>query len=488
MANTPVQQRGGTGGCAQVMDACRARGGIGASTRRDDGRGHWPAEGNPFARARGRGNRELVLDLLWYILEWVVDTVEEAEASVICVNRIYALFIEGRNADGWFIADEHLYTCVRLLGAVSERVDYIQRHNHNGTAVEKTSLALKDLLSGALSAVAFEQHCKSTYGEDQGWQVLLADMGVILKRFGNAAKKLPERTIALKLLALAEEKLGVKRVEKVEDVPVAPRKNDGGKSQETSAAKERGEGQKEENADTMEVDTARKEKEDKKDEAPEEEAKMSDMAYVRESMRLTEDCMCEMFRVDFLTKLVRNKPETQVVLSHMGRYIASQHPRIEEVEAAIGEEAEAVDKKSSAYARYVERRSRKRAAVEREQGVIAKVLRSDGLDIRYDVGRGQRVYVTGTEDFVCRIDSRARKMRRLAKTKLGVSDTAPVEKQSKVPSPQKDPAEAHKTGNKAGHCRQALNGTTAEPARTEHDAQATRVGQAQEPEQVQEAN
>lgn len=409
-------------------------------------------------------NRELVLDLLWYILEWLCETAEEAEASAIMVNRVYALFIESEKNVRWFIADEHLYAFVRLLAAVSVRVDFILRNNPGGTTVGRTVGKVKDLLSGGVGTTGFEGYCREVYGgegDDGTWKELLSDFGVVLKRFGAAAKRLPGIGVVGGLVERAERQLGLRFV--AEDVE-AEEEGKGGeeegkevgdtKEEVTEEEKADGEADKaknekdekageekvEETAGAMEVDT----KADKPAEGGKVEAEklkpLDEMAYIRECMRLTEDCGCEMFRVDVASKLVDNEPEAHISISHLPRTVASQHPLIDDAFAASTEtdgkesasadasEEKRVEKNAngkdgkSKYTRYVERRGRKRAAFERVAGIVPEIRRGDGLAIRYDVENEARMYVNGTEDFFENRGARMRKMRRIGEAARKVGE------------------------------------------------------------------
>lgn len=382
-------------------------------------------------------NREFVEDLLWYILEWIVDTPEEAEAVLENVNQVHTLVTAGSKTSGWFMADEYLYCYVRLLCAVSERANYILRHKTSKNAVKKTSDALKDLLGGSMSAVQFEQHCEATYGQDDDtWKAVLSDMGVVLKKFGEGSVKLPRRKLVKALIDLAEGRLGVQNKKEVD--PNQERTKEVAKDQTEKKSN------KPQSADMMEVDVVTKGV-DKKEVTIDKciDTTKVDAKYLRAAMKLTEDAKCHMFRIQFVSKNVDSDVETIMTLSHQPRSSALLHPRLDDVV-----ENEAQRKSLSKYIRYVEKRSRKRKALDRQADMMVKVESNMGLDVRVNVESGERMYVSGTEDIMWRVDDRARKMRKVATTKIGAGDATRnvdemVARRDSVASQAAGSAEAH---------------------------------------------
>lgn len=362
--------------------------------------------------------REFVEDLLWYILEWIVDTPEEADEVLQSVNRLYNLICGGKTRRNWFMADEYLYCIIRLLCGVSERADFILKSRTKNSA-KKTADALKDVLGGSMSAVQFEQHCESTYGDDnQNWKVLLSDMGVVLKKFGEAAVKLPRRKVAQSLMALAETKLGVAS------------KHGGKKSKGTAITKvddtaQAASGEKNTKANIqhlcnedapvkMEVDTDSKS-------ANEELYSKDDGAYLRAAMKIMEASKCNMFRIEYSSRVVDTHVGAACTFSLEPRSSAALYPRLDEVtEKKTSSAVEAGKSKApSKFIRYVEKRTRKRNAMCQYIGEKQNWASKLGLDIRMNVEFGQLMYVTGTEDIMWDVGSRKRKLQKLDGSSAG---------------------------------------------------------------------
>ncbi len=148
-----------------------------------------------------------VEELLWYMLEWNLD-----DDQVETAERVFNDFVRVRSVvqqtEGWFIAEEHLYTFLRLVCDVTERGQWVIEQ---GKAKETLDL-LKGLLSNEIDIVVYEAKLGKLYGE-KDWQERLCDFGLLLKKWVRAAMKLPERGLAQTMLGEAEQ-----RVEKKDEM------------------------------------------------------------------------------------------------------------------------------------------------------------------------------------------------------------------------------------------------------------------------------
>ena len=91
---------------------------------------------------------------------------------------------------------------MRLLSNVSDVSEWLVKRPQ---ALAKTIGMVQSMLEGAKSVVHFEEYCKETY-KDEGWEDVLPDFIVMLKKLQISVKKGPKRKTLLRALERAEKK------------------------------------------------------------------------------------------------------------------------------------------------------------------------------------------------------------------------------------------------------------------------------------------